>query len=436
MTNTEEELGLRFVTISRPGHYIHETLASLGISSHVTLVVGSTDIEYLDRYREHSQIAIDVPTEDESAAWELRPVHHRASWNFWRALQGTHERSRLLLCEDDILFARGWQSYLRKVIERIEQSETDYILTLYSPGPLPPSSEGRYVAIDPDLFFGHQGILYAGRVAQEFREYLFRHGVDCWERPQDLNLAHFAREAGIPMYATSPSLIQHIGRETTGQGWFHEAPSFMPDVRSLVSTEHIDLTWEEIDGWFDFDELYRSVVRDARPGAQLVEVGCWLGRSAAFLGQEILRSGKPLSLFAIEHGIGGDTLAQPTCGTIAPKLVHNLFRCGLQDVVTPIITSSLRAAVLFADASLDFVFIDANHSYEAVINDIRAWWPKIRPGGLLAGHDYSWTGVARAVHEFFGRTDLRIPHNINCWGVMKSHDSPHSLTACLGGSDK
>jgi hypothetical protein len=51
---------------------------------------------------------------------------------------------------------------------------------------------------------------------------------------------------------------------------------------------------------------------------------------------------------------------------------------------------------------LDFVFIDADHSYEAVAADIDAWLPKIRAGGLISGHDYGhsrFPGVKRAVDE-------------------------------------
>ena len=49
---------------------------------------------------------------------------------------------------------------------------------------------------------------------------------------------------------------------------------------------------------------------------------------------------------------------------------------------------SADAARRFSAASVDFVFIDARHSYDAVLEDLHAWWPKLRPGGILAGHDY------------------------------------------------
>ena len=50
--------------------------------------------------------------------------------------------------------------------------------------------------------------------------------------------------------------------------------------------------------------------------------------------------------------------------------------------------SSLEAAKLFPDGYFDMVYIDASHFYEHVLEDIAAWKPKVRPGGILGGHDY------------------------------------------------
>lgn len=49
---------------------------------------------------------------------------------------------------------------------------------------------------------------------------------------------------------------------------------------------------------------------------------------------------------------------------------------------------SVNAARFVPDQCLDWVFIDANHSYRAVLADMDAWWPKVRPGGIFSGHDY------------------------------------------------
>ena len=67
---------------------------------------------------------------------------------------------------------------------------------------------------------------------------------------------------------------------------------------------------------------------------------------------------------------------------------------------------SVDVAKGVADASLDFVYIDADHSLDAVLADLSAWLPKVRAGGVIGGHDFlppdfQWTDVARAVERFF-----------------------------------
>jgi hypothetical protein len=73
---------------------------------------------------------------------------------------------------------------------------------------------------------------------------------------------------------------------------------------------------------------------------------------------------------------------------------------------------SVQAASGVVDASLDFVFIDADHSYEGCKADIQAWRPKVRPGGLLCGHDYRHptlhAGVTQAVDEYIAATGVEL----------------------------
>ena len=75
---------------------------------------------------------------------------------------------------------------------------------------------------------------------------------------------------------------------------------------------------------------------------------------------------------------------------------------------------SLDAVNAFLDASLDFVYIDANHEFSVVLQDIRAWFAKVKPDGILAGHDYldgqlpeGNFGVKSAVARFESETGLR-----------------------------
>jgi len=66
---------------------------------------------------------------------------------------------------------------------------------------------------------------------------------------------------------------------------------------------------------------------------------------------------------------------------------------GYEDRAFMLRMSSEKAADMFPDGFFDFIFIDANHAYDYVKQDIELWYPKVRPGGILSGHDwveYDW----------------------------------------------
>ena len=87
------------------------------------------------------------------------------------------------------------------------------------------------------------------------------------------------------------------------------------------------------------------------------------------------------------------------------------------------VVDSVMAAQTFDDQSLDFVFIDADHSYEGIHADIEAWRSKIASGGVLGGHDYDLPthplfGVKRAVDEAVERYGWKLDLGENyCWFV-------------------
>ena len=62
---------------------------------------------------------------------------------------------------------------------------------------------------------------------------------------------------------------------------------------------------------------------------------------------------------------------------------------------------TVKAAEFVKDMSLDFVFIDADHTSDGVRADIEAWLPKVRAGGVMAGHDIDWPTVRCVVTDYF-----------------------------------
>ena len=75
---------------------------------------------------------------------------------------------------------------------------------------------------------------------------------------------------------------------------------------------------------------------------------------------------------------------------------------------------SHEAALEIKDGSLDFVFIDGNHSYTGVSKDIKLWKSKVKKGGFISGHDYSHPrlpGVKKAVDEAFDRRYIELDDN-------------------------
>jgi len=76
--------------------------------------------------------------------------------------------------------------------------------------------------------------------------------------------------------------------------------------------------------------------------------------------------------------------------------------------ITKLKMRSNEAIKQFEDQSIDMVYIDAMHDYDAVLKDITLWFPKIKDGGFVSGHDFDeerWPGVVKAVHDLLGEPE-------------------------------
>ena len=188
----------------------------------------------------------------------------------------------------------------------------------------------------------------------------------------------------------------------------------------------LEHTYQNIFGWFDYDDIYKEQVDNAADGDKFVEIGSLFGKSACFMGVEIKNSNKNITLDCIDYWDerGVPELNIPNnpeydyykCGynyvehgkdIIFQVFNKNIERAGIKDIVIAKRMSSQEAFKLYRDESLDFIFVDGDHSYQGVHNDIKNWLPKLKFGKTMAGHDYDWAVVRKAVVDFFGIENIK-----------------------------
>jgi cephalosporin hydroxylase len=142
------------------------------------------------------------------------------------------------------------------------------------------------------------------------------------------------------------------------------------------------------------------MVEEAKDGSLFIEVGSWKGQSASFMGVEIVNSGKLIDFWCVDTWAGSpELMVDPdvVAGTLQDVFLRNTKPVAGQ--IHALKEESVKAASILKDEVCDFVYIDADHSYEAVKADIEAWLPKVKVKGVLAGDDRTAGGVAEALAE-------------------------------------
>ena len=168
--------------------------------------------------------------------------------------------------------------------------------------------------------------------------------------------------------------------------------------------DHIYQNPEFGENWFSYPNLYKSIVDKFESGSKFVEIGSWKGKSSAYMAVEIANSNKNIDFYCVDTWEGSIEHKNNTEISMLYDIFLNNMK-SIESYYTPLKMKSLDAVSKFEDSSLDFVFIDGSHEYEDVKEDIKAWLPKVKPGGILAGHDYyiegtDWfPGVKQAVNE-------------------------------------
>ena len=172
--------------------------------------------------------------------------------------------------------------------------------------------------------------------------------------------------------------------------------------------------------WFNYQDVYKRIVESVPSGGHIVEVGAWKGASTSYLAVEAQH--KKLRIDVIDNWSGSDE--HKNMSDIRENSLFGTFIDNLRPVINlinPIRSDSVTASRMYDEESLDAVFIDADHRYESVKADILAWMPKVKRGGILAGHDYmsKYDGVITAVNETLsGFETIESPSN-KCWLWIK-----------------
>jgi hypothetical protein len=186
--------------------------------------------------------------------------------------------------------------------------------------------------------------------------------------------------------------------------------------------------------WSPFLDIYDEAVATAPPGSLLIECGSFWGKSAVYLAEAARNADKRLRVYCVDtwgctpkNNPGMFSDESFAAGHIEPR-VHrehnnNMFetfayfveQSGLSpDPLRILRMDSLEAAWLFRASAVThmgappvhpvhFVFLDDDHEYDHVLRELKAWYPLIAPGGMIAGHDYTeeFDGVRRATKAFF-----------------------------------
>lgn len=157
-----------------------------------------------------------------------------------------------------------------------------------------------------------------------------------------------------------------------------------------------------ISGWMTFEE--QQFLHDmAKKMESIAELGSWKGRST-----HALATGCAGTVTAIDTFGGSQDVGDLTMELAKTEDIYETFLKNTAQFTNIVVNrkDGTEASKDYADKSFDMVFIDAEHTYEALKNDIRHWKSKAKI--LLCGHDYSpaWVGVRQAVDEELGGPDF------------------------------
>jgi len=278
---------------------------------------------------------------------------------------------------------RGFMIVLRSVLEAMKEDNGGPALRYHNYG------EGEELLVQWDFF-------PSGPVIGEFSALPEANDQDGFPVrewvSEDWFFCERARALGIPTMVDARIALGHVGLK--------EYRFNQTQVTRFDS--EID-SWKYIHGWFDYADLYKEFAVKIPDGGTFVEVGAWMGKSVAAFAEFTKKLDKHVNIHVVDTFCGepGNQAHAEMLDAHGGNVEHifraNMAALGIQPHIH--VEDSVKAAADFADGSIDVVFIDGDHREAGVRADIEAWMPKVKFGGILAGHDIDEPGVAAAVQH-------------------------------------
>jgi hypothetical protein len=161
-------------------------------------------------------------------------------------------------------------------------------------------------------------------------------------------------------------------------------------------------------------DLMKLVHRVKKP--RVVEIGSYVGNFA----EELLKSHDTLHLTMVDvwlpETVNEDSVSEKHQTKHSAEGAEDMYEsvkkrfAPFGSRVEIVREYSPDAAKFFREATFDLVYIDACHQFKPVRDDIRGWWPTLKVGGWMTGHDYNNRGakrVKKAVDSVFGESNIR-----------------------------
>ena len=166
----------------------------------------------------------------------------------------------------------------------------------------------------------------------------------------------------------------------------------------------------KIPGWFNYSETYDIIVDQISDNGKIVEIGSFLGRSTHYLATSLYNAGKDNVKIYSVHTFEG---SYEHTNINLPKDFRNVFEKNLdffieRGMVEVCQGRSDSSEILnkFEDESVDYIMVDGAHEYDAVVDDITNWWPKLKETGAMVGDDYLLNSVAEGVKKGLGELKI------------------------------